>query len=557
MSITKKCSLSKKDFEITDFELEFYKKISPKVGFNILEIPFPTLSPLERRRRRLSFRNLRYLYHRKCDLSGKNIISIYPPTSKHTVYHTDEWWSDQWNAATYARDYDFNRPFFEQFQELFIAVPVPYRFGVQNENCEYINGAANCKDCYLCFNLDYCEKCFYLTDTIKCLSCADCLITNNSELCYQCIECDNCYGLNYSQRCSSCSNSYFLNQCKQCVDCIGCCNITNKENYILNQKASKEEVKKLKEKLQTRTGLEEFQIEYQKFIKQFPRRYYHGHSNQNFSGDHLQHVSNVQNSFQCFELEYAANCYYVFNSNNCVDLDVFGDKSSWIYECTATGINCSNVLFCLGAWAGVKDTLYSIFVAGVANCFGCVGLRKSDYCILNKQYSKNDYEEMLPRIVNHMKSTGEWGEFFSPKISPFPYNETLAHEYFPLSAEVALKYGFSWREAEEKKSITQSYILSEHIKDTSDNVTQETLSCINCKVNYKITALELALYRNITVPVPNTCPNCRHQHRRSLLNPPIMSLQQCKRCNTQISSTYPTDTTLEILCEECFRKEVY
>jgi hypothetical protein len=34
-----------------------------------------------------------------------------------------------------------------------------------------------------------------------------------------------------------------------------------------------------------------------------------------------------------------------------------------------------------------------------------------------------------------MQTTGEWGEFFDPSLSPFGYNETVAMEYFPLKKE--------------------------------------------------------------------------------------------------------------------------
>jgi hypothetical protein len=50
---------------------------------------------------------------------------------------------------------------------------------------------------------------------------------------------------------------------------------------------------------------------------------------------------------------------------------------------------------------------------------------------LNKKYSKEDYETLLPKIIDHMKKTGEWGEFFPMEISPFKYEETKAVDYFP------------------------------------------------------------------------------------------------------------------------------
>ena len=81
-------------------------------------IPPPTLSPDCRAQRRLAFRNERHLYHRKSDLSGKQIISCFSPDKLTKVFSQDEWWSDAWDPLEYGRDFDFSRPFFEQFAEL-------------------------------------------------------------------------------------------------------------------------------------------------------------------------------------------------------------------------------------------------------------------------------------------------------------------------------------------------------------------------------------------------------------------------------------------------------
>lgn len=86
-----------------------------------------------------------------------------------------------------------------------------------------------------------------------------------------------------------------------------------------------------------------------------------------------------------------------------------------------------------------KNLLYTYELFDyIENCFGCVGLKdKKEYCILNKQYSKQEYEELFPKIIKHMQSTGEWGEFLDPTLSLHGYNETLAQEYFPLSEQEA------------------------------------------------------------------------------------------------------------------------
>ena len=65
--------------------------------------------------------------------------------------------------------------------------------------------------------------------------------------------------------------------------------------------------------------------------------------------------------------------------------------------------------------------------------FWLCGTKKGSYSIFNKKYSKEEYEILHARIVEHMKNTGEWGEFFPHWASPFAYNETAAQEWFPLS----------------------------------------------------------------------------------------------------------------------------
>ena len=66
------------------------------------------------------------------------------------------------------------------------------------------------------------------------------------------------------------------------------------------------------------------------------------------------------------------------------------------------------------------------------NCFACCGLSGQQYCIFNKQYTKEEYENIVAKIITHMQTTGERGEFFHPSLSPFGYNETVAQEYYPL-----------------------------------------------------------------------------------------------------------------------------
>jgi hypothetical protein len=41
----------------------------------------------------------------------------------------------------------------------------------------------------------------------------------------------------------------------------------------------------------------------------------------------------------------------------------------------------------------------------VSHLFGCIGLRNQQYCILNKQYTKEEYEKTVALIIEHMQQT--------------------------------------------------------------------------------------------------------------------------------------------------------
>ena len=93
---------------------------------------------------------------------GRPIITNYSPDKAYKVYDQEEWWSDQWDAMSYGKDFDFNRTFTEQFDELMHAVP---HISLINKGCEnsyYTNFALYQKNCYLIFGGSwYNEDCLY------------------------------------------------------------------------------------------------------------------------------------------------------------------------------------------------------------------------------------------------------------------------------------------------------------------------------------------------------------------------------------------------------------
>lgn len=551
-ALTQTCRVTGKPFIITDEDQAFYAKMG---------VPVPTLCPEERMRRRLVWRNERNLYHRKCDLCKKEILSIYTPEVSHPVYCPSCFYSDKWNALNYGRDFDFNRPFFEQFADLLKVAPVlSLNLQKDNENCDYTNLTTRNKSCYLIFAANDNEDCYYCTYMHRSKNVADCFFIFDSELCYECVDCYNGYRLLWSFNCTGCSDSALLYDCRSCKNCFGCTALINKEYHLFNQSYSKEEYnKKVAEIMSSPELLAGARERFEALKSQTPRKYYSGMQNEIFSGDHLAYCKNVFDSYDCTNDQDCRYCTWLHNSKDCYDCYAWGLSGELGYENHLCGNNFYDVMFSDSCWNDVVRLRYCHFcVNGSQDLFGCIGVSKGKYCILNKQYSKEEYETLASQIMEHMKKTGEWGEFFPHWVSPFAYNETVAQEYFPMAQEQVAAAQLRWREKEQNYSYQGPELSPPRlISQTSDDILKQILTCQACKKNYKLIEQELKLYRTLNVPAPLNCFDCRYQARRLSRNPRTLWDRTCAECSTSLQTTYSPNRPERVLCEACYLKTVY
>ena len=192
------------------------------------------------------------------------------------------------------------------------------------------------------------------------------------------------------------------------------------------------------------------------------------------------------------------------------------------------------------------------------DCFGCIGLKHKRYCILNKQYTPEAFDKLRLTIIEHMKKTGEWGQFFPPSLSPFAYNETAAFDFFPLTEEEAKKRGFRWRPEDKKEFLPASVsTLPDLIFDVSDDIIRAILACSQCDKNYRIIPQELSFYKKMGLPLPRMCQTCRHRAKMKMRNLPLLWNRTCARCNSALETTYAPDRKEAVLCEKCYLEAVY
>lgn len=540
--------------EITERDLAFYKKMG---------VPEPVMCFPCRLQRRMAFRNERRLYHNTCGLCEKNIISIYSPERGYPVYCTTCWWGDGWDPMDYGREFDFSRPFFEQFKELWDSVPKLQLVVLgDNINSDYTHDAYKLVNCYLVFDAEQCLDSYYGETCDHLKDCCDSLCLKNAELCYECVNCKDCYNLDFSRYCNNCSDSKFLLNCKGCRNCFGCANLQNKQYYIFNKPHTSKEYERIVAQygLDSFQNLQKFKKDIEEFYKQFPQKNLHGVMNENVTGENLNMCKDTFESYDCDGLR---DCKYCVNmlmgANDCYDIEIWGKNLELSYNGTGVGDGSRNVIASYYACMSADNVYHSIYcMNNNSNLFGCVGLHQKKFCIMNKQYEEKQWHEMFTKIKNHMTRTGEWAEFFPPMLSAFGYNETVANEYFPLSKELALERGFKWKEEDERQFHDATCVLPDSTCDVTDGILKEVLKCTACGKNYKLIAQELAFHRKKCIPLPRKCYDCRYTDRLKLRNPRKLWGRKCDKCSIEMQTSYaPRQGGEKVYCEKCYLREVY
>ncbi len=545
-STMKTCIQCKKPFEVHARDRDFYKKIA---------IPEPTYCPSCRQRRRFAFRNERHLYRRKCDGSGKEIISMYPEGSPYRIYAQDVWWQENWDGTQYGRSFDFNRPFFEQFHELSKQVPRSSLLNVNSENSDYCNFTGDVKNSYLIFGSVYSEDCYYGSPYYS-KNCVDTLVLRECELCYECIDCRKLYNSLYCQDCNYSNDLLYCFDMQACSDCMGCVGLRNKQYCMFNKQLSKEEYLKRRAAIDLTNPAhhEKLRTELEKLKKKTPHRAMLATKSENVSGSHVFNSKNTFESFFADRCEDTSYCAQVVDLKDCYDNN-YTEENELCYE--YLGMYETRETFFSLFCRHTNNVYYSEYCVNSENLFGCSNLRNKKYCILNKQYAQKEYEDLVPRIIEQMKKANTWGEFFPITISPFAYNETVAQEYFPISEQEATKNGWRWKTEDQKEFQPQTAKIPQKIEDATEDICYEVLACEVTGKNYRIIPQELAFYQSMKLPIPRKHPDQRHKERIAKRNPRQLWPRACGKCKKSILTSYPETSPYKVYCEECYLKEIY
>jgi hypothetical protein len=400
----------------------------------------------------------------------------------------------------------------------------------------------------------------------------------DNERGYELINSNGNYNCSFLVKSVNNIDSHYLFNCRNCTNCCLSSNQQNKSYMFKNRQLSKEEYEKIMQEffIGNYKIQERFKKEFIELSKNSICRFAMITNSTNCVGDIIRNSKNTDYSFSILDAE---NSKYIFFSNSitkdCYDLFWTGRNQS-CYEITDGGSGSSNIMFSTVVNSSY-DVRYSFSLENSKNMFGCVGLKNKQYCILNKQYTKEEYEKLIPKIIKHMDEMPyinkeeivyKYGEFFPIEFSPFAYNESLAYEECPMTRKEVEKKGYFWRDMEEKqyKTTIESDKLPDSIKDVDDNFLKEIIACPNkgqietkCTFGYRIMPDELRFYRLMNIPLPRLCPNCRYYERRKWRNPWKLWHRKCmkKDCTNEFETSYAPDRPEIVYCEKCYNQEVY
>lgn len=544
------CEVTKLPFDVSSAEEAYCAQFG---------VPLPTQSPWERLRQLAYFRNRINLYHTQCALTGKKILTSVAPDTGFKSADVEAWSSDCWDPCIYGRPYNFHRPFFEQYAELQRVVPIInlHNSAPTLENSDYINGATGAKNCYLVFSAEHNEDCMVCHSIRDSKNIVDCVFAHRCELCFDCVDVSDSYNLVSSEHCSNCHDSSFLYNCHGCRNCHGCVNLTRKQYCLYNEQLSAEAYEGRMHEIDL--GSYRIFIEERERLglmrREYPLKFCFGLENENSTGNFISNTKNCKNCWFVTKAEDVEWSITLGIATSSMFVLAYGTNVELCYNCVSIGDNSYHLRFCDSCWMNVRDLEYCSYCGyGVTDCFGCVGLRHASYCILNQQYSKSEYFELIRRIKAQMLETGDYGRFFPNQCSPHYYNRCSAAELFPLSAEQAKLRGFRWLDEPPVEEFAAA-VLPDRVSDGDDQILGQTFCCSISKKPFRIGKVELDFYRRRNLPLPRQSPIERIRSKLGMFTLHPLEERQCSRCQVSFQTSL-TKEPQALICEQCFQELV-
>lgn len=286
--------------------------------------------------------------------------------------------------------------FLEEYNALKKKFPRVDRVEQSTENVTYGDHVVDSKNCYYVFDSMGLSECMYVYDGFKETNAIDTLWNGFCDHCIEVSDSGETSNSVFSQYLGQCYNMWYCFNCYASHDCFGCYNLSNKEFCIFNVQYTEEEyqekIKELK-KLSPDEIINKVKTEVE---SKFPK--IQAYFNDNNNSDYVNYVYKSNAAYYCFDSTSLDDCKYVNNSIECSGLidASYCNKTENSVEAIDTKecYNCYEVQESNRCY----DSYFIYNCNDCSNCFACANLSNKQYCILNVQYTKDEYLAKLAEI---------------------------------------------------------------------------------------------------------------------------------------------------------------
>lgn len=348
-------------------------------------------------------------------------ISKYPESERiQNIVSIQDHAAQRDSMTQYAMDWTGD--LFADLAQLFRTVPIAAvnHFG-ENENCDYSDVAYNAKNIYLSIvttrgveNAAYVFNCkdnsTNVFSSINVLEWSENVYASNYII--------QSYNVFFSENIINSSNIRLSTNCIGCTECVDCDGLENVSYCIQNTKLDKDAYFLRKQEILQNK---------EKLIKKISDKPLNMGSF-NVQWTNLYNCHDVTNAYSCINVKNARNVALISSNEDNGDFyDVFmGGRSTNFYGvCDAGGF--SDNCYCITQCATCASMYYSMFCEWCSFCLGCIGLKNKQFCILNKQYSKEERLQKVDEIFARMEQEGILGQFFPWSMNPFYFNDTASY----------------------------------------------------------------------------------------------------------------------------------
>ncbi|MFH1253610.1 MAG: hypothetical protein V1664_04765 [Candidatus Uhrbacteria bacterium] len=489
--------------------------------------------------------------------TGKPLLTYIHPHTQFKIISDEEWHTKDF--STINQELFPEHSFFNQLFNLATKVPLSTYKNVERPVNSIARISLGDEDSYFVEGTKS-KRCFYCTDSFN--------IEDSSEVCWS-SQVNNSYDVLRSHNISNCRvvresraclNCFFIFDCRNCQDCFMSWNQRNKKYLWNNEQLTAEEWHRQIKKIDF-GDFDIFDKYYLEFFSKinseivWPENF--NDKCQNSTGEYLQNSLNCERGWYC---DGAKNSYYGLWDNFGSENNALGihPGSSHCYG-NAAAFNCQNCLFNYFA-IRCQNCEYCIECYDCENCFGCVGLKRKKFCILNKQYSEDEYWKILDNLKCAMLDRGEYGE-------PTPLKFILT----PLSSS---SFGLGFAQAEKQMAgldfepslngaygdwSEKTFYNSNDLPKKIDNVEEEWIGRALISTDYQrpftILKPELAFYKKMRLPVRREHFIKRIEEMWKTLNKFEQEEKICLRCQKNMTvaknTAYPNR---KIFCHGCYLK---